>query len=118
VAQAPPGFYKVRLTAAAHLADRPDYIPNFRYQANDRLVFQADSPIRDGKLSQEFVFAHTQGNLATIDFNWVNGFSTNAGRAPEFRQPGWVNSSFEFWNPNDLPRVGQLIVAMLQSPLD
>jgi mono/diheme cytochrome c family protein len=89
VAKAPPGFYKVRLTAAAHLADRPNYIPNFRYQANERLVFQADSPIRDGKLSQEFVFAHTQGNLAQLDFNWVNGFSTSAGRAQEFRQPGW-----------------------------
>jgi 3-methyladenine DNA glycosylase AlkC len=90
VAQAPPGFYKVRLTATAHLADRPDYIPNFRYQANDRLVFQADSPIRDGKLAQEFVFAHTQGNFAQLDFNWVNGFSTSGqGRAQEFRQSGW-----------------------------
>ena len=91
VAQAPPGFYKVRLTATANLADRPDYIPNFRYQANGRVVFQADSPIREGKLSQEFVFAHTQGNLTTIDFNWGNGFSANGqGRAYERRQPEWT----------------------------
>ncbi len=92
VAQAPPGFYKVRLTATANLADRPEYIPNFRYQANERLVFQADSPIRDGKLSHEFVFAHTQGKLSQIDFNWVNGFSTNGqGRAHEHRQPAWTD---------------------------
>jgi hypothetical protein len=91
VAQAPPGFYKVRLTATANLADRPDYIPNFRYQANERVVFQADSPIREGKLSQEFDFAHTQGNLTTIAFNWGNGFSANGqGRAYEHRQPEWT----------------------------
>lgn len=91
VGQAPPGFYKVRLTAAANLADRSEYIPNFRYHANERLVFQADSPIRDGKLSQEFVFAHTQGKLTTIGFNWVNGFSANGqGRAYEHRQPEWT----------------------------
>jgi len=91
VAQAPPGFYKVRLTAAANLADRPEYIPNIRYQANERVVFRADSPIRDGRLSQEFVFAYTQGNLTTIDFNWGNGFSTNGqGRAYEIRQPEWT----------------------------
>lgn len=91
VAQAPPGFYMVRLTAAANLADRPDYIPNFRYQANERVVFQADSPIREGKLSQEFIFAHTHGNLTKIDFNWGNGFSANGqGRAYEYRQPEWT----------------------------
>lgn len=91
VAQAPTGFYKVRLTATANLADRPNYVPNFRYQANERVIFQADSPIREGKLSQEFVFAHTMGNLTTIAFNWGNGFSTNGqGRAYEYRQPEWT----------------------------
>lgn len=88
---APPGYYRVRMTAAAkNFTSRPGYIPNFQYMANSRVVFQADTPIHDDRLVQEFTFVHYGGRGMKFDFRWVNGFPTNGNLRPaEYRRPEW-----------------------------
>lgn len=101
---APPGWYKVRLTAAAkNLESRPGYIPNFQYRANSRIVFQADAPIRDDKLDQQFSLVHPRGGSLNLDFRWVNGFPDNNGlRAKGLKLPDWTDkeahSRMGVWN--------------------
>ncbi|MFM8274499.1 MAG: DUF1592 domain-containing protein [Gemmata sp.] len=88
-----PGIYKVRLTAAAkNFESRPGYVPNFQYSVDWRAVFQADAPVREGRLTQEFTFAHYQARGLKFDFRWVNGFPSNANLRPaEYRRPEWTD---------------------------
>ena len=75
----PPGFYRVALRAVPRgFAQRPGYVPNFQYRANQRLVFQADQPVEDGKeFRQEFLVPLPQGGRLNLDMRWVNGFPNN-----------------------------------------
>ncbi len=85
------GSYAVRLRATPrNLAGRPGYLPHFRYELDQELVYQGDVAVKEGvPLLQEFVLIAEKGPCS-IDIRWTNGFPNNNGlRAQQRPFPNW-----------------------------